>query len=304
MLDPKKLQLLRDVARTGTIAGAAELAGVSASAASQQLAALERAVGAALLERSARSVRLTGAGQVLADHAERVLAELEAATRAVRAAAGARGGTIRIAAFASSGPTLTVPALAAFRRRHPEVVVAFTELEPEEAIPAVAAATVDIAVTHQYRHLPRPDLRGLRQTLLQRDPLLLAVPAHARPAARDPVDLADFAEATWITTKPAVGFQALTEFACREAGFTPRVHYRSDSYELLLSLVGADLGVALVPGLLAAARPGLTYLPVARPAELTRDVHITTRAADPSPAVTAMARCFTPHSSSPRPVLH
>ncbi|GAA1299598.1 LysR family transcriptional regulator [Planotetraspora silvatica] len=292
MLDPKKLQILVDVAETGSIAGAADRAGVSASAASQQLAALERQIGAALLERSARSVRLTAAGQVLADRASRVLAELHEATRAVHAAAGLQGGTLRFAAFASSGPALTVPALAAFHRRHPEIIITFTEMEPEEAIPAVAEGTIDLAVTHRYRHVPRPDLRGLHQTLLYRDRLVLAVPAHARPAAQTAVSLADFADAAWVATKPVTGFQAVTEHACRRAGFIPYVAFRADDYDLLLSLVGADLGVALVPELLAGARPGIAYLQLADPLGLTRDVHITTRTADPSPAVTAMARCL------------
>ncbi|GAA0726761.1 LysR family transcriptional regulator [Dactylosporangium roseum] len=281
-----------DVSDTGSIAGAAQRAGISASAASQQLTALERQCGARLLERSARAVRLTAAGQVLADRAHKVLAELHAAAHAVQAAAGLRGGTLRVAAFASSGPALTVPALAAFHRRHPEVTLTFTELEPEEAVVAVADGHIDLAVTHQYRHLPPPDVRGLTQTLLHRDRLFLAVPAHARPATPAAISLAALADATWVSTKPTDGFQAVTEHACRAAGFAPRIDFRADDYDLLLGLVGAGMGVALVPELLATLRPGVSYLQLADPEGLSRDIYVTARATDPSPAVQAMAGCL------------
>ncbi|MET9800367.1 LysR family transcriptional regulator [Streptomyces sp. NPDC006368] len=290
MLDPRRLRLLRDVARTGSIAGAAEQAGCTASAASQQLSALERDIGIALLERSPRSVRLTEAGRILVEHTDRVLAELEAAVQAVRAAAGLQGGQLRVAAFSSAGTHLVVPALRAFRRLHPEVRLSFMELEPEEAVPAVSAGDVDLAVTHQYEQLPRPDLRGLRQDLLHRDPLLLAVPPHLRPAERAAVRLRDYAGATWLSTRPAEGFQAATELISRAVGFEPDVAFRADTYDLLLALVAADFGLALVPGLVAASRPGVAFFEIAEPAGLAREIHATARAADRSPAVEVMTR--------------
>ncbi|WP_370369384.1 LysR family transcriptional regulator [Catenulispora sp. GP43] len=92
MLNTRRLSLLRDIDRTGTIAGAAQLAGCTPSAASQQISALEQELGINLLERYSRSVRLTEAGRVLVEHAHRVFAELDAAETAVRAVSGLRGG--------------------------------------------------------------------------------------------------------------------------------------------------------------------------------------------------------------------
>ncbi|MFD2396231.1 LysR family transcriptional regulator [Prauserella oleivorans] len=180
MLDPRRLRLLRDVARTGSIAGAAQRDGCTAAAASQQLAALERQTGVPLLERGARSVRLTEAGRVLVEHADRVLSELDSAEQALLAVAGLRGGRLRVAAFGTAA-SFTVPALAAFQRHHAEVELSFVELEPDEAVPAVREGEVDLAVTHQYAQLPKPDLRGLRQAPLRRERLLLAVPPSLRP---------------------------------------------------------------------------------------------------------------------------
>ncbi|MBK1789122.1 LysR substrate-binding domain-containing protein [Prauserella cavernicola] len=284
MLDPRRLRLLRDVAATGSIAGAAQRDGCTAAAASQQLAALERQTGVTLLERGARSVRLTEAGRVLAEHAGRVLSELDSAEQALLAVAGLRGGRLRVSAFGTAAG-FTVPALAAFQRHHPAVELTFVELEPEQAVPAVHAGEVDIAVTHQYSQLPKPDLRGLRQTPLRSERLLLAVPPSLRPGDERPVRLSDYAGARWIAPRPVAGFQAVVELTCRAAGFEPTVAFRTDNFDTMFTLVAADFGVALVPELAATPTPGVTFLEVARPARLVREVHATTRAAGVSPAV-------------------
>ncbi|MER7705969.1 LysR family transcriptional regulator [Kitasatospora sp. NPDC097605] len=288
MLNTRRLSLLRDLVRTGTIAGAAQLAGCTPSAASQQLSALEQELGIALLERSTRSVRLTDAGRVLVEHAHRVFAELDAAEAAVHAVAGLRGGRIRVAAFNSVATGLVVPALMAFRQRHKDVRMTFTEAEPELSMPAVANGDLDLAVTHEYGRLPKPDLRGLRQVLLHRDRLVLAVPPHLQRAGQISARLQDYAEATWLSALPSSGFQAATELLCRAEGFEPDIAFRTDQYDILLLLVAADFGVALVPALAAVPRSGVAYLEVSQPAGLTHDIHVTMRDADSSPAVEAL----------------
>jgi DNA-binding transcriptional LysR family regulator len=293
VLDPRRLALLSDVAATGTIAAAAARAGCTAAAASQQLAALERDVGAALLERSARSVRLTEAGRVLADHAAPVLAALTEAERATRDVAGLRAGTVRVAAFATAATGFVIPALTAFRRRHPGVELHFTELESDQALPRLQAGEIDLAVTHEYTPLSRPDLRGLTQRPLYREPLLLAVPRRLIPRSPDPVSLADFADTEWVAALTGTGFQAATEMACRAAGFEPRIRVRVHSYPMVLAMVAAGFGVSLVPQLAATAHRGLGYLPVNRPDGLARQIHATTRAGGRSAAVDHLLRGIT-----------
>ncbi|MEV6349089.1 LysR substrate-binding domain-containing protein [Actinoplanes sp. NPDC051851] len=293
MLDPRRLALLRDVAATGTIAGAAARAGCTAAAASQQLATLERELGTALLERSARSVRLTEAGRVLVEHADPVLASLAEAERAVRQVAGLHGGSVRVAAFATAATSFAIPALTAFRRRYPGVELHFAELESDEALPRVRSGELDLAVTHDYAPLSRPDLRGLTQRPLYREPMLLAVPQKLLTVEREPVSLADFAQAQWVAALTSTGFQAATEMACRAAGFEPRISVRVHSYEMVLAMVAAGFGVSLVPTLAATARRGLGYLPIGRPEGLTRQIHATTRTGGRSPAVQHLLRCLT-----------
>lgn len=75
----------------------------------------------------------------------------------------------------------------------------------------------------------------------------------------------------------------------RTQHFEPDIAYRSDSYDVLLALVAADFGVALIPEMAAVPRAGVTFLQVSQPAEVARDIHITTRTADTSPATKALA---------------
>src|SRR3954463_4464863 len=106
MLDARRLRLLRDLARLGTIAAVAQAHTYTPSAVSQQLSTLEREAGVALLRRSGRRVVLTPAGSVLARESQTVLAALEQAQAAVRAAGSALAGPLRIGAFPTAVRTL------------------------------------------------------------------------------------------------------------------------------------------------------------------------------------------------------
>src|SRR5687768_12319388 len=165
MLNTRRLQLLVALADTGSIARAAAAVGCSAASASQQLAVLEQECGAQLLERSARSVRLTGAAELLTGHARRILADLRTAEQDV-AAAGSAGARLRVGSFSTAARRFVLPVLGTLRRRHPGLQLTFAEMEPENALPAVRAAELDVAVVHRYQPLAGPEARGLRQTPL------------------------------------------------------------------------------------------------------------------------------------------
>jgi molybdate transport repressor ModE-like protein len=289
MLGTRRLALLVAVADTGSIAGAAAAAGCSAATASQQLAVLEQESRAQLLERSARSVRLTGAGELLAEHARRILADLDTAEQAV-AAAGSAAARLRVSSFATAARRFVLPVLGTLRRRHPRMQLTFTEMEPEDALPAIRAGEIDVAVTHRYLPLAAPDVRGLRQTPLYTDPLLLAVPAALAPATTGSTEVRAFSDTDWVSTHPDHGFQAVTELTARLAGFQPRITGRAAGYPVLLAMVAAGLGVALVPRSAAASPAGLRLLEITEPAGLARTVELTTREADRSPAVAEFRR--------------
>src|SRR6185503_21340712 len=135
MLDVRRMRVLREVAARGSFSAAAEALSFTQSAVSQQVAALEREAGAVLVERSARGVRLTEAGEAVVRHADAILARLGEAEAELQAIAGLRGGRLRMAAFESAAASLMPLAIAAFRVEHPGVELSLIVTEPEQAFP-------------------------------------------------------------------------------------------------------------------------------------------------------------------------
>nr|BFE80864.1 hypothetical protein GCM10020093_034650 [Planobispora longispora] len=141
MLDVRRLRLLRELSHRGTIAAVAEALMFTPSAVSQQLSALEREAGVALLERTGRRVALTPAGIALVGHAEAVLERLEQAAAELASARADLSGTVRIGAFPTATRTILPAALAALAREHPALEPMVDEIDPAEVAPACAPAT-------------------------------------------------------------------------------------------------------------------------------------------------------------------
>src|SRR5215211_1127088 len=153
MLDPRRLQVLREVAARGSFSAAAEALAFTQSAVSQQVAALERECGAKLVERGPRGIRLTQAGRALVDHADAILARLDDAEQELAAIAGLRGGRLRIASFQSAGATLVPRALGEFHRRFPDVELTLTQCELDEARDGLASGDIDLAIVMDFEDM-------------------------------------------------------------------------------------------------------------------------------------------------------
>ena len=154
MLDIRRLQALQAVARHGSIAAAAKSLHFTAPAVSQQLAALERETSSVLFHRTARSIRLTDDGVLLAAHANIVLSQLESATNAL-AANRDPAGPLRIAAFPTAISGLLAEALRALSMQHPAIVTTVLDAEPDAAEDLLRRNLVDVAITHHYDLVPR-----------------------------------------------------------------------------------------------------------------------------------------------------
>jgi DNA-binding transcriptional LysR family regulator len=252
MLNVQRLRVLCAVARLRSFSAAAEELNYTQSAISQQIAALEREVGVALLERRARAVMPTVAGEALIAHAEGILARLAAAQEELQAIAGLRGGSLRLASFASAGGTLLPEAIARFRARYPAVELALVEGEPEQIAPRLAAGEIDLALLFAFAEGPRA--RTAQQSRLRRihllsDPMYLALPREHPLAERPTLRLGDLSEESWIQTSRASACAGYVVRACHRAGFEPRVSFESDDYLTVQGLVAAGVGVALIPRL-------------------------------------------------------
>ncbi|MGC9667798.1 LysR family transcriptional regulator [Planosporangium sp. 12N6] len=257
MLDPRKLRLLRDLSRHGTIAAVAAALSYTPSAVSQQLAALEREAGVPLLERTGRRVALTAAGAVLVEHAEAVLAALEQADAALAAVRTGLAGPLRIGAFPTAVRTLLSAALVSLGRDHPGLELRVTELDPAAAPDALRTGRLDVALVHDYDHVPvEPD------PALATEPLVEEV-MYLAGLEPGPGSIGDARDAAWIIGSPGTLCHAVALRACQAAGFTPRVRHHADDFVAVLGLVAAGQGVALVPQLAAAQPPpGVTLSPL------------------------------------------
>src|SRR3954470_9889844 len=161
MLDVRRLQMLRAVAREGSLSAAARVLGYTQPAVSHHVARLEEEVGTALLTRLGRGVQLTDAGLALVEHAGAVLSRLEAAEEEVASIAGLRAGRVRLAAFPSASATLIAGALARLRAAHPRVALSFAEGEPEDVLPLLRAGELDVVVAFTYPAVGVRDGRDL-----------------------------------------------------------------------------------------------------------------------------------------------
>lgn len=263
MLDVRRMRVLREVARRGSISAAAQALSYTASAVSQQVTTLEREVGVALVERGPRSITLTDAGRALTEHAEVILQRLELAETEVLAIAGLQGGRLRLASFRSAGETLLAEAMREFARRHPKVEVTLSEGEPEDYLSAVRTGELDLGMTFQYDTIPMAANEGLELTLLVDDPMDLALPLDHPLAASEAVDLHDLAQERWIASTPRSSVHAFTANVCRDVGFEPEVAFETDDYHVLQAFVARGAGVAFLPRLSARTlHPGVALRPV------------------------------------------
>jgi DNA-binding transcriptional LysR family regulator len=256
MLDLRRLRLLSELSRRGTIAEVATVVGYTPSAISQSLARLERETGVALLERDGRRVRLTPAAHGLVAATDRVLAELDAAEAELAAEHQTVRGEIIIGAFPSAAAGLVVPALAALGERHPDLACVVREHEPEDGIALLRSGALDLLVSESYDDVPSAPVGGLESHRLLSEPLLLVT------AGDDTGELEAHRDAAWIGGLPGTQFAAALDVACAAAGFTPRVAHRADDARLIQELVAAGLGIALLPALACAPAAGVRYVEV------------------------------------------
>src|ERR671922_2301390 len=170
MLDVRRLRLLSELARRGTIAEVAKVVGYSPSAVSQSLAQLEREAGVPLLERDGRRVRLTGAAHSLVARTDRVLAELDAAEAELAAEHATVRGDVVIGAFPSAATGLVVPAVRALWERHAELECTIREHEPEDGIALLRSGELDLLVSETYDDVPPAPVGGLEQHHLVSEP--------------------------------------------------------------------------------------------------------------------------------------
>ncbi|MFB6715292.1 MULTISPECIES: LysR family transcriptional regulator [unclassified Streptomyces] len=246
MIEARHLRVLRAVAATGSFSAAARELGCTQPAVSQQMKALEASAGTTLLIRTGREMRLTQAGEALVRHASGILAGLTAAEEEVAAIAGLRAGRVRLVSFPSGSSTLVPGALAALRAAHPGTRVSLVEAEPPRSVEMLREGDCDIALAFRYG-VPGAEWDDLVVRPLLTDRLIGLVPEGHRLSGSAVVGIAELAEESWIAGCPRCRRQLVE--VCEASGFTPRIDFATDDYPAVVGLVGAGLGVAVLPEL-------------------------------------------------------
>ncbi|MFF9335395.1 LysR family transcriptional regulator [Streptomyces albogriseolus] len=247
MIEARRLHILRAVADHRTVTAAAAALYLTPSAVSQQLTALEQETGHRLVERGAKGVRLTPAGEILLSHTHAVLAQLERAEAELAAYGAGEAGTVTVAAFATGIAQVVAPAVARLAASAPGIRIRVQDAEGDASLPMVLDRQVDVAVAVEYRGAPPADDPRLTHVPLYAEPFDAVVPVTHRLADGPEVPLAELAKDPWIGPYPGNPCHDVVVLACENAGFQPRLEHSSDDFRAVVALASADVGVALVP---------------------------------------------------------
>ncbi|MFC4784866.1 LysR family transcriptional regulator [Nocardioides sp. MAHUQ-72] len=281
-MDPRRLELLLQLSRLGSMRAVADVTGVTTSSVSQQIAALAQEAGTALLEHEGRGVRLTPAGRRLADHAVHVLAALDAARADLDPGATPRG-TLRVAAFATAIREVVLPVRRRLAVDSPEVHLRIHEHEPAEALELLDGDEVDLAMTYDYNLAPtRFDAAFVHQPLGV-TPWGLGVPSADKPETGSSlVAFRRYRDHDWIVNSRNTADEEVVRTVASLAGFEPRVVHRADSLELVQDMIVEGLGVGLLPEP-APTIPAVALLRLDEPAVTLRSYAVNRRGRDAWP---------------------
>jgi DNA-binding transcriptional LysR family regulator len=294
-MDPRRLELLLELSRLGSMREVSEVMHVTTSTVSQQLAALSREAGTPLTEPDGRRVRLTPAGRRLAGHAVTILAAIEAARRDLDPEAPP-AGTVRVAAYASAFRQTLLPVVRILAGQWPEVRLRLFEHEPAEALALLAADEIDLALTYDYNLAPARLDGSLQGQPLGATPWSLGVPSSPGAAGSYRGTAVEvfgrYRDSDWIVNSRNTADEEVVRIIASLAGFEPRVTQRADSLDLVQDMILAGLGVGLLPALRPTGRTvrGVTLRRLRQPEVVLRPYAVTRRGHDAWPPLALVLR--------------
>jgi molybdate transport repressor ModE-like protein len=267
-MDPRRVLTFRAVAHHRSFSRAARELSLSQPSVSNQVASLEREVGARLLERRPGGLRLTQEGEILLEHADAIAERFELAGTQLAAAAQGHRTRLRIGAFPTALAGIVPAAVEHLRLRFPDTKVTVDEGGAD--LPTrVRSGELHIALAFQDTARPRQEPEGLERRDLLREHFTVALSPEHRLAERAEVELADLRDDDWTAATP----DGLIVRACRAAGFEPNLVSITHDQLAIRALLLRGLAVTLAPGLLADAFTELALRPIAGGGP-TRDVYV------------------------------
>lgn len=288
-MELRRLRLLAELDRRGTIAAVAGALSFSPSSVSAQLAELEREAGTALLLRAGRNVQLTPAGRRLAGHAREALAADEAVRAEIGGITDRPAGRIRVAVAQTAALALVPPVLDMLAKQSPDLRIEVVGRETVPALEELRARSLDLVVGIDYEPVPVPVYREVHRADLLEEDVLVAVPARSRLRRDAAVDIRTLENRAWAAGPRGDGHSAAIEYVCaRLGGFAPDIRHRTDDALILRALVSSGQAVTLLPALIGTATPQVAVRPL-NGTRLTRTIFTAARdSGKDSPAVTTV----------------
>jgi len=266
MIDPVALRSLVAVEAHGSVGAAAAALDYTPSAVSQQIKRLESQTGVQLLERQGRGVLLTEAGRTLSESARDLLSHLEHLESRLHGVSGETVGTVRLATFATAYRGIVVGAIGRLRQVAPDVVLRPDEIDPWEAVDAVASGSHDLALVHNWEPMPLaiPDHLEVRD--LGRDRADVLLHEDHPLASRRSVGVGDVVDEGWASVAPgSICHQWLLKM-CSDIGRAPRITHVAMEFATHVALVERGEAIALVPRLGRGPLPaGVVAVPIVDP---------------------------------------
>ena len=244
-MDIRHLELLRDLRERGSLAAVAAATHRTPSALSQQLRTAQRAAGTPLVEARGRGLRLTEAGELLADGADEVGAALTRVAARLEEHRGDPVGTVRVAGLPSGLTALLPGALTSLAGSR--VSVEIDDLDLAETDYARAAADADIVIAHSLTSEVPVGGERLSSTVLVREPLDVAVPPDHPLARRSSLHPGDVVDEPWISVPEGYPFDTVLQRIEAECGRALRRRLRVRDNQLVAALVATGEGLALLP---------------------------------------------------------
>ncbi|THV26185.1 LysR family transcriptional regulator [Glycomyces paridis] len=289
---PQQLQAFLTVAKTRHFTQAADELGVTQPSLSKQIQSLETELGAPLLTRSRGRIELTDAGQTLLPHARRITAAHAAARADIDDVLAVRAGHLRLGATPSLCSWLIAPLLTRYLETHPGVTVTLTEDGSGPLTERLSAGDLDLAFTIG----DKADATGLTVRPLLAEALVVASASHLPPLTRQAfIGLPQLREQAFVLPAHGYDLRDLTITTCEAAGFSPRTGVDGGATDAVASLVEAGLGIALLPAMIAAGRPGLRATPIAPPGASRTIALASRRESPPTKAAAAFAASLEAH---------
>ena len=243
-LDLDQLRAFVKVADLRSFRQAADELHLSPPALSRRIERLEERVGARLLERTSRSVRLSVVGEAFVERVRSVLEDLDDAILGVNELSSGHSGRLTVAAVPSAACGFVPQALSRLTQRYPAIRLRLLDGSLQATALAVLGGQADVGIAFHDSAIP-----GLRAELLGEEPYLLSVPAGHRWATRRSIRLQDLGGEPMLALAASSGNRALLDQQLAQAGIELRFIHEAAHVWALIGMVDAGLGCALVPAM-------------------------------------------------------